>query len=150
MTGEAKLRPIVYIEDSDEDYEVAVWAFRQAGVQNPIVRCPNAAAINDLLTERHDWDRDLNTARPLFVLLDLNLPGSDGRDTLQQLRACGQWQSVPVIVLSTSKHPTDVATCYRHGAAGYVHKALDLDNFAAVISRLAAYWLDTVELPSCG
>jgi two-component system response regulator len=144
VTSEISRRAIVIIEDSDEDYEVTVWALRRAGVTNPVYRCANAAAITELLTDPSNWPAALVEPYPLLVLLDLNLPGADGRETLLKLRNHRVWQAVPVIVVSTSGRSVDVSRCYRLGAAGYILKPVDLDAFAAAIKNLVAYWLRTV------
>jgi DNA-binding NarL/FixJ family response regulator len=140
-------RPIVVIEDSDEDFEVTVWAIRQASVRNPVYRCANAKAIAELLHDRSRWPGVLLKAYPLLVLLDLNLPGTDWRETLTYLRSNVWWQTVPVIVVSTSSQPATVSACYSIGAAGYLQKPLDLDAFAASVRELMTYWLKTVVPP---
>jgi DNA-binding NarL/FixJ family response regulator len=144
VTSELSRRPIVIIEDSDEDYEVTVWALRRAGVTNPMYRCANLAAIMELLSDPSNLPAELVEPYPLLVLLDLNLPGTDGRETLFKMRNHRLWQAVPVIIISTSGRPADISRCYRLGAAGYILKPLDLDAFAAAIKHLAAYWLRTV------
>ncbi len=147
MTRELSRRPVVVIEDSDEDYEVTVWALRRAGVTNPVYRCANSAAIAQLLTPHASWPAELVESYPLLVLLDLNIPGAHGHDTLSKLRNHPQWQSVPTIIISTSGRSSDVSRCYRLGAAGYVLKPFDLDAFAAAIEHLVVYWLETVLPP---
>ena len=140
-------RPIVVIEDSDEDFEVTVWAFRQAGVTNPVHRCATAATVADLFIHHVGGPGAPSPSFPLLVLLDLNIPGADWQDTLTQLRSHPRWRVVPVIILSTSSQPATVSACYHLGAAGYLQKPLDLEGFAASVSRLVAYWLATVVLP---
>lgn len=140
-------RAVVVVEDSDEDYEVTVWALRQAGLVNPVYRCRTAAAIAHLLAGRAGWPTALLESHPALVLLDLNLPGADWRETLVQFRVDALWRTVPVVVVSTSRDPSDVSAAYRLGAAGYLLKPLDLDGFAAAIGRVVAYWFDTVLLP---
>ena len=147
MIGQLAQRPIIVIEDSDEDYEVTVWALREAGVANPVYRCADSAAIFGLLTERSLWPSALRGSYPLLVLLDLNLPGTDAREVLGDMRRHPFWQAVPVVIVSTSQHPPDVSACYRKGAAGFLRKSLDLDRFAAAIRQLSNYWFKTVVPP---
>jgi DNA-binding NarL/FixJ family response regulator len=147
MKSDHTRRAVVVIEDSDEDYEVTVWALRLAGLGNPVHRCRTAAAIDRLLAGRAGWPNALRAAYPALVLLDLNLPGMEWRDTLGQLRADSLWRTVPVVVVSTSWQPSEVSDTYGLGAAGYLLKPLDLDAFAAAIGRVIAYWFDTVLLP---
>ena len=147
MTVQLSKRSIVVIEDSDEDYGVTEWALKEAGISNPIHRCADAASIDELLDMRSAWPHALAASYPFLILLDLNVPGTDWRKTLHRLRHHPYWQPIPVVVISTSKHPNDLADCYGLGAAGYLVKLLDLDAFAAAMQRLIAYWLETVTLP---
>ena len=146
MTSPQHERPIVVIEDSDEDYEVLEWALRQAGFRNPLHRCANAADLA-LLTVRRDWPPLLKATFPLLILMDLNLPGTEWRETLAELRGHLWWQTVPLMVISTSVQPASVATCYGMGAAGYLRKPLDLDACRETMRTVAAYWLRTVVAP---
>ncbi|KAA5609949.1 response regulator [Rhodovastum atsumiense] len=140
-------RPLVVVEDSDEDFEVLVWALRKAGLPNPVHRCKEADDIATLLAGRSNWPDALCGAYPLVVLLDLNFPGADWPETLRSLRDSPWWRSVPVVIVSTSSHPATVSTCYAMGAAGYLQKTLDPLAFAATVRRFAAYWLEAVVPP---
>jgi CheY-like chemotaxis protein len=147
VTEELLDRPIVIIEDSDEDFEVTVWALRQAGAINPIHRCANVGAIAELWTGRPHWPTALSAAYPLLVMLDLNLPGADWSEILSRLRSNPWWQPVPVVVISTSRQSATVSACYCAGAAGYLKKSVDLDAFADTIRGFVAYWIETVIAP---
>jgi DNA-binding NarL/FixJ family response regulator len=140
-------RSIILVEDSDEDYEAIVWAFRQAGVLNPVYRCATAAEVADLYPDHPARPGALRATDPILVLLDLNIAGTNWRETLTDLRSDDRWRGVPVVAVSTSDQPTAVSEAYGLGAAGYLQKLLDLDTFAAAIKRLAAYWLETVVPP---
>src|SRR6202012_3299055 len=107
MTGLTEERSIVIIEDSDVDFEVTVWAIREAGIANPVHRCADTADIEELLAWRSGL-RGLAKAEPILVLLDLNLPGVDWQDVLSRLRTAGPWRTVPVVILSTSQQPATV------------------------------------------
>jgi CheY-like chemotaxis protein len=147
MLNQLSHRPIIVIEDSDEDFEVTVWALRKAGAVNPVHRCANAAAIAELWTGRPNWPTALSGPYPLLVLMDLNIPGVDWTEILDHLRASPWWQAVPVVVISTSDQPSTVSACYSEGVAGYLKKSVDLATFAETISGFAAYWLKTVVPP---
>ena len=78
--------------------------------------------------------------RPDLVLLDLNLPGSDGFDILSAVRREPQLESMPVVVISTSR-AKDVERSYRLGCNAYVVKPESAARFIDVIHRVYAYWL---------
>ena len=65
--------------------------------------------------------------RPGIILLDLNLPGTDGREVLAEIKAEHGLADIPVVVLTTSADQRDVEACYQAGANSYVQKPVDLD-----------------------
>lgn len=83
---------------------------------------------------------------PDVVLLDLNLPGMDGRQILTAMRETPELLDVPVIVLTSSASPDDVRWCYRNGASAYVRKVGDFHAFREALARLSWFWFHTAEL----
>ncbi|MDY3555642.1 response regulator [Gemmata sp. JC717] len=135
---------IVVVEDSDEDFEATARALQKAGSPRPLVRCRNSREALDCLHARGRFAH----ARPAdLVLLDLNLPGTDGRAVLKAIKADPATAAVPVVVLTTSTSPDDVAACYRDGASSYVVKSVDYRQFVATVATLVAYWFGAVRLP---
>ena len=89
-----------------------------------------------------DPDRDPDApARPDLLLLDLNLPGSDGFSILSAIRADPNLESIPVIVISTSSREEDIANSYRLGCNAYVVKPESASTFIQVIHAVSHYWL---------
>jgi two-component system, chemotaxis family, response regulator Rcp1 len=86
--------------------------------------------------------------RPDLVLLDLNMPKVDGREVLAEIRSDQALESIPVIVLTTSAAPEDVARVYKLKANCYVQKPVDLDEFMDAIKSLEAFWFTHATLPS--
>jgi len=140
-------QPILLIEDSPEDYEATVRAFERSGLKNPIVRCEDGDSALDYLFRRGRWADAQRSPRPGVILLDLNLPGTDGREVLQEIKNHEQLRQIPVIVLTTSTDDRDVAACYRAGANSYIQKPVDIDGFIRAIERLNGYWFEVVVLP---
>jgi CheY-like chemotaxis protein len=131
-------RPILIAEDSDEDYAVTLRAIRRAGVSRPVVR---AADGPELLAYLRRGGAHATAAWPALILLDLNLPGQDGRRVLAEIKQDPALDLLPVIVLSTSRQPRDLEYCYRHQANAYLHKPVDLPRFYAMIAALCEFWL---------
>lgn len=140
-------RPLLIVEDSDEDFEAITWALRKAGLNRPIDRCTRAQEALQRLSPMRGGNDPGAAPMPCLVLLDLNLPGMDGRQFLRQLRARENPPAVPVVVLSTSINPLDVEACYRLGVAGYLNKPLKLESLVESMRTLSAYWFGLVLLP---
>jgi len=137
-------QPILLVEDSPEDFETTQRAFRRSGLKNPIVRCSDGDEALDFLFRRGDH---AGAPRPGVVLLDLNLPGTDGREVLTEMKADPELRQIPVIVLTTSSDERDVSACYQAGASSYIQKPVDLEGFMRAIERLNDYWFEVVILP---
>lgn len=138
---------ILMIEDSHEDYESTVRALKRAGLANPIYRCEDGDDALDYLFQRGTYADPANSPRPSIILLDLNLPGTDGREVLAQAKAHEELRMIPVIVLTTSTDERDIQMCYRYGANSYVSKPVDFNGFLQAIQRLRDYWFEVVILP---
>jgi CheY-like chemotaxis protein len=87
--------------------------------------------------------------RPGLILLDLNLPGTHGLEVLRTLKADEELRPIPVVVLSSSRHPADVQRSYALHANAYIVKPVDLDAFATVIATADAFFRHA-EQPSAG
>ena len=74
--------PLLVVEDSNEDFRMLQRLMQRMSVQNPIHRCTNGDELLDFLYQLgSEALRNSKVAlRPSVILLDLNLPGIDGRD----------------------------------------------------------------------
>ena len=135
-------RPVFVVEDSDEDYETIREAALQAGVPNPLMRFTSG---DQLLRQFTLPERRRNL--PALVLMDLNMPGTDGRQTLAELRQDTFLRQVPVLVLTTSRNERDVIFCYKTGANVYHVKPVSYLEHLDLVSTTLLYWLNRVTLP---
>jgi CheY-like chemotaxis protein len=143
-------QPILLVEDSPEDFETTERAFRKSGLRNPIFRCSDGEEALDYLFRRGAYADPVKSPRPGVILLDLNLPGTDGREVLAEIKADSSLKQIPVVVLTTSRDERDVDACYQAGASSYIQKPVDLDGFIKAIERLNGYWFEVVILPKAG
>lgn len=139
--------PVLLIEDSDEDYEVTLRVFKMAGLSNPIYRCNNGDSALDYLHRRPPYDSPEKAPRPAVILLDLNLPGTDGREILDEIKSTESLKKIPVIVLTTSNTEEDIIECYSYGANSYIKKPMAIEQYAEAIRRVKDYWFGIVMLP---
>ena len=82
---------------------------------------------------------------PDLTLLDVMLPGIDGLEVLRRIRADQRTALLPVVVLTTSREPLDLAQAYRLGANSYIRKPVDFDRFERAIGLIGHYWLELNE-----
>lgn len=147
---DAKCRQaILLVEDSPEDCEATVRALRSAGLANPIVHCADGDDALDFLRRRGRYAAyaATMTPRPGLVLLDINLPGTDGREVLAEIKADASLQLIPVIMLTSSSDPRDVDACYRAGANSYMTKPVGLQGLMDAVQHLKDYWFEIAVWP---
>lgn len=140
-------QPILVVEDNAGDFEATFRSLRKACIANPITRCVDGDDALDYLHRRGAYQDPASSPRPGVVLLDLNLPGTDGREVLADLKSDAELKSIPVIVLTTSTDERDIEACYRMGANSYMNKRIDLVEFMGAIQRMTDFWLDIAILP---
>lgn len=138
---------IMVVEDNDDDCIATMRAFKKANLHNPVRRCTNGDQALDYLFRRGEFSAPDAAPRPSIILLDLNLPGTDGRSVLHTIKAEPELQKIPVIVLTTSNAEQDIEQCYAAGANSYVQKPVDFEGFIRAIARLSEYWLEVSILP---
>jgi CheY-like chemotaxis protein len=122
-----RLSPLLIAEDSDEDFEILELLMQQMKVKHPIRRCTNGDKVLDFVYQGDDAQQN-GSSRPSVILLDLNLPGTDGREVLEQLKQDQSFKEIPIVVFTTSSNPKDIEFCYKNGANGYLIKDRELNN----------------------
>ncbi|UYZ61557.1 response regulator [Hymenobacter weizhouensis] len=140
------LKPILVVEDSIEDFTALGRAFRKHALQNPVLRCENGDQALQYL-QGHGKAVGWPSVLPALVLLDLNMPGTDGRMVLEALKNDPELLSIPVIIFSTSSSEQDIQDCYQLGANSYLTKPLEYAALEEKIRLAIQYWLETSELP---
>lgn len=88
--------------------------------------------------------------RPDLVLLDLNLPGLNGLEVLSAIKSDPDLRSLPVVVLTSSAAPRDLAAAYAAHANSFVLKPSGFSAFVEVIDKICTYWGANLLLPTQG
>ena len=143
----SETQSILLVEDNQDDYEATCRAFEKANLRNPIVWCKSGRDALDCLKQEGAYKDESNGSRPGLVLLDLNMPGMDGRKTLDVIKRDDKLKQIPVIILTTSADERDIQVCYQTGANTYVQKPVSFDGLIEAIKRLKAYWFEIALLP---
>jgi two-component system response regulator len=138
---------ILLVEDNQDDYEATCRAFKKANLLNPIIWCKSGRDALEYLKQEGSYKDARGGSRPGLVLLDLNMPGMDGRKTLQVIKQDDALKRIPVIILTTSADERDIQACYQTGANTYVQKPVSFEGLIEAIKRLKAYWFEIALLP---
>jgi CheY-like chemotaxis protein len=135
--------PILIVEDSDDDFDTIQLIAREAQIDNELRRA--GTGDDCLMLLRGERAQPI---RPAFVLMDLNLPGLDGREALKDIKEDPRLRMLPVVVFTSSSNPSDLAFCYDAGANAYHVKPLRFEDHLEALRQVFAYWLDFVSLES--
>ncbi len=139
---------LLVVEDSDEDFEVLERLLLRSPTTIPTHRCVNGDKALAFLHQSDKYIDGQKTSRPCLIILDLNLPGTDGRDVLRQIKQDEHLKAIPVVVFTTSNNAQDIAECYQSGANSYIVKPMSFSQLKRDIQTLLDYWLDVTTLPN--
>jgi len=131
---------ILLVEDNPADVRLTVEVFKQAKLRNTLHVAEDGETALAIL-------RDPARRRPDLILLDLNLPGMDGREVLQTIKADPELLAIPVCILTTSRADSDVLGAYQHHTNCYIVKPVDLHQFIKVVQQIEEFWFTVVKLP---
>jgi two-component system, response regulator len=130
---------ILLVEDSDEDAELTIRALTRKRLANQLHRVVDGVEALDFLNGTGSYaDRPSET--PKLVLLDLKLPKVDGLEVLRKIKGEPRTQSIPVVVLTSSREDRDLIESYRLGVNSYIVKPVDFEKFVEAVGQLGLYW----------
>lgn len=147
MEAIEKLPSILLIDDNEDDFDATNRSFKKSRLNNPLHWCQNGKDALDFLRREGKY-QSTHDKRPVLILLDLNMPGIDGRKVLQILKQDKQLKSIPVVILTTSADERDVKNCYEQGASTYIQKPVDFDGLIGAVQRIKEYWFEVALLPT--
>lgn len=135
------LEPLLVVEDSSADFRMLKRLMRKMDVQSPIYRCQTGDEALELMYQTGRYQNSATINRPGLIMLDLNLPGTDGRVVLSRLKQDQELTKIPVIIFTTSSTPADIEYCYQQGANGYMIKPLGIEELNRMVQAFVDYWL---------
>lgn len=135
---------ILLIEDNPDDVSLTKLAFDEIDMAHDLhVTRDGYEAMAFLRREGAFPDAPY----PDLILLDLNMPGKDGRTTLKEIKEDPNLKRIPVVVLTTSDAATDTLLAYSYHANAYLTKPTDLDEWDDMVQAFANFWLRLVRYP---
>mgnify|MGYP005673762579 FL=1 len=136
---------ILLVEDSPVSARLTMGALRQGNVQHRMTWLTDGQEALEFV---HQSGRFAKAPRPDLILLDLGLPGRDGREVLAELKSDEGYQRIPIVVLTASTAEEDVEAAEKLSIEGYMTKPVDMDQFLNLIRELKYFWHAEVILPT--
>lgn len=132
---------ILLVEDNQDDVELTLHALRKENLANHIhVARDGEEALEFLFCNGAHVDRSFDRP-PRLVLLDLKLPKVDGMEVLKRLKADPRTNTIPVVILTSSKEECDLIKGYGLGANSFIQKPVDFQQFRDTVKSVGLYWL---------
>jgi two-component system, response regulator len=142
-----KNKPILLVEDNDDDVQLTQRALAKNNIVNELVVMHDGLEAITYLEQAVAAPGDRTHRLPALILLDLKLPKLDGLEVLKRLRAHPLLKRQLVVMLTSSKEEQDILCSYDLGANSYIHKPVDFGQFVHAVNQLHLYWMVLNEPP---
>jgi len=136
---------ILLVEDDPGHARLIEKNLRRAGISNPMVVLGDGQKALDFIFAE-GTRQGVAPPSPLLTLLDLNMPVVDGYQVLARMKSDSRARRIPVVVLTTTDNPSEIARCYELGCNVYVTKPVEYQQFCAAIHQLGLL-LAVVKIP---
>ena len=132
---------ILLAEDSMDDAMLTIRALKKSGLTNKIQHVKDGAEALDFIYCRGVFANRNFEEQPRLILLDLKMPKVSGMEVLEVLKSDPKTNSIPIVVLTSSKEDPDIKNCYALGVNSYIVKPVESENFFHVLKELGCYWM---------
>ena len=135
---------ILLVDDNPADLELTRDVLANSGRVGQVVTVLDGDEAIALLRGHGKY---ASRVPPAIILLDLNLPGRDGRAVLAEIKKDPDLRTTPVLIFTTSQAPHDIQHSYELGANCFISKPGNLHDFVTVVGALEEFWLKVARLP---
>lgn len=141
-----ELKRILLVEDNANDVELTLAALAEHRLANEVHVARDGAEALDYLYRRGKYSQ-LPPGLPAVVLLDIKMPKVSGLEVLKQMKQDGNFKSIPVVILTSSREEGDLVLSYQLGVNAYVVKPVDFNQFTEAVRNLGLFWAIINEPP---
>lgn len=149
MNHRATTVNILLAENDDAEFELVREAFAHSRLSCQLIRFAHGRDLQEyLLAQGRHAGRVIDKNIPCIILLDMDMPVMDGRDTLKALKSHPVLRRLPVIMLTGSAAQEDIINAYDLGANSFIRKPMTYGEFVEVVNALELFWFDVAVLPT--
>jgi CheY-like chemotaxis protein len=138
-------RPILLVEDDENDVFFMKRALADAGISNALHVASDGQQVIDYLSGAGEFSDRSKHPLPSLVFLDLKLPRKNGHDVLAWMRAQEALEGVIVLVLTTSAEERDIRQAYKLGANAFLVKPPTPAQLTELLKTVKAFWMEQNE-----
>ena len=132
---------ILLVEDNEGDIILTTEAFKDMNLENKISVVRDGEEALRFLKKQGEY---ANAERPQLILMDINLPGIDGKQLLEIIKKDEELKEIPVVMLTCSDADADISECYDKHVNWYITKPIDYDKYTKVMHEIEAFYVSFV------
>jgi CheY-like chemotaxis protein len=141
-----KLKSILIAEDNQNDVDLTLLALSKYNLANHIVVVNDGVEVLEYLRSQGRFE-GRHGGTPAVIMLDLKMPRMDGIAVLKEIKSDPVLQTIPVVMVTSSREETDIVQSYKLGVNAYVVKPVDFSQFVDAMRQLGAFWAVLNEIP---
>lgn len=130
---------ILLVDDDPNDVLLMTSALSEFHFGNEIIVAEDGEEALDFLYQKGKFAH-YSGGQPIFIMLDIKMPMMDGIEVLKIIRSDKLFDSIPVIMMTSSRDTHDLEECYKHGANSFVVKPVNIGEFITVVKDVGKYW----------
>jgi CheY-like chemotaxis protein len=147
IKGQSMTRELVVliVEDDQGHARLIEKGLQRAGLHNTILRFEDGQEVLSFFFG-HGGGSQVANGTAYLLLLDIRMPKVDGVEVLRRVKADKVLRKMPVIMLSTTDDPREIARCHELGCSNYIIKPVDYEKFSDAVKRLGLF-ISLVKVP---
>jgi two-component system, chemotaxis family, response regulator Rcp1 len=135
---------ILLVEDNEGDIILTTEAFKDMKLENTISIVRDGEEALRFLKKKEEHAAAIT---PQLILMDINLPGIDGKELLEIIKKDEDLKEIPVVMLTSSSADADISECYDKHVNWYITKPIDYDKYKKVMHEIEAFYVSFVPYP---
>ncbi|HEX4140904.1 MAG TPA: response regulator [Candidatus Methylacidiphilales bacterium] len=140
------MKRILLADDSPQDTELTLTALEEFNLADEVMTVHDGVEALDYLYHQGEFSES-TAETPLVVILDLKMPRIDGLEVLRRMKRDPVLQSIPVVMLTSSREDCDLVESYQLGVNAYVVKPVEYRQFVQAVRQLGVFWATVNEPP---
>jgi CheY-like chemotaxis protein len=141
-------RPILLVEDSEDNIFLVRHAMRKADVTTPLQVVTSGEQAIEYFSGTNGYSDWNQFPLPAIVLLDLKMPGMNGFDVLNWIRQQPGLKALRVAMLTSSDIPSEIKLAHELGANIFLTKPVQLERLVEIMKTLNEHWLLQAQSPA--
>jgi CheY-like chemotaxis protein len=125
---------ILYIDDDPDDLLIFGESICTLYPEITVLKAQSAEEGIGILNQLEQENKPF----PCLIMLDMNMPKKDGRQTLKDIRNRQQWEEIPVVIFTTSSNSADIEFCRSYGS-DCITKPMSYKNLQQTIKQILSH-----------